>query len=162
MLQQANKKRRDVQFAVGDEVMLSTKNLRILGDAGGPLARRKLLPRFIGPFTVQARINSVAYRIHLPEQLKCHPTFHVSLLRPYYRWAADEAPPLPEIFAGLAEWEVQAVVGHRTRKEASRTVQEYKVRWLGYPAAYDTWEPESHLRRAAQLLLDYMRERGLT
>ncbi|GJU06739.1 hypothetical protein Tco_1123169 [Tanacetum coccineum] len=59
--------------------------------------RGKLNPRYIGPFNFIAKIETVAYRLELPEQLsRVHSTFHVSNLKKYL---SDEtlAIPLDEI-----------------------------------------------------------------
>ncbi|OQV15887.1 hypothetical protein BV898_09983 [Hypsibius exemplaris] len=41
------------------------------------------------------------------------------------------------------EWKVEEVVGRRQKK--GQSTMEYKIRWVGYKAADDTWEPESGL-----------------
>jgi hypothetical protein len=41
---------------------------------------RKVLPKFIGPFTVIKCVNAVAYKLGLPETMKVHDVFHVSLI----------------------------------------------------------------------------------
>ncbi|GJS32865.1 putative reverse transcriptase domain-containing protein [Tanacetum coccineum] len=42
----------------------------------------KLAARFVGPFEITKRIGPVAYRLRLPEELKCvHDTFHVLNLK---------------------------------------------------------------------------------
>ena len=46
--------------------------------------RGKLSPRFIGPFEILERIDSVAYRLALPPRMSgVHEVFHVSMLRKY-------------------------------------------------------------------------------
>lgn len=42
------------------------------------------LDNFIDPFTISKQINSVTYRLSLPNPHHINPTFHVSLLKPYH------------------------------------------------------------------------------
>ena len=46
--------------------------------------RRKLSPRFFGPFEILERIDTVAYQLALlPSISSVHEVFHVSMLRKY-------------------------------------------------------------------------------
>ena len=66
-----------MSFAVGDKVLLSTRNLNLTG-------LHKLKDKYIGPFVVQQRIGEVAYRLDLSSRAalrNVHLVFHVSLLR---------------------------------------------------------------------------------
>ena len=66
-----------MSFAVGDKVLLSTRNLNFTGSC-------KFKDKFVGPFVVQQRIDEVAYRLDLSSRAalrNVHPVFHVSLLR---------------------------------------------------------------------------------
>ena len=72
--------RRDVQFAVGDEVLLDTEHT--------PLPSRSLLcPRWMGPFRVLARTAPNTCRLDLPAARRVVPEFNVERLRPYLRRA---------------------------------------------------------------------------
>jgi hypothetical protein len=63
-----DKHRRDVTFAVGDKVLLSTKHIN-LQRAGGGESCRKLMPRYIGPFPVLEVVGKGAYKLELPHTL---------------------------------------------------------------------------------------------
>jgi hypothetical protein len=71
-----NKRQKPIQFKVGDKVLLSTKNLKLLG------AKKKLSVRFLGPFQIQDAIGAQAYRLVLPTSYKIHNVFYVYLLEP--------------------------------------------------------------------------------
>nr|CAD1838725.1 unnamed protein product [Ananas comosus var. bracteatus] len=77
----ADKRRRELEFSIGDHVVLKvspTKGVKRFGIRG------KLSPRFIGPYEVLERIGPVAYRLALPPILSgVHNVFHVSTLRKY-------------------------------------------------------------------------------
>ncbi|KAJ9519337.1 hypothetical protein QJQ45_023134 [Haematococcus lacustris] len=104
----ANKGRREVEFSLGQLVLLSTKNLRLK-----PGKAKKLLPRFIGPFKVLEHVGPVAVRLDLPPAMaRMHPVFHVALLRPY----TSEHPHLPPPVDWLDEaplYEVEKLLAHR-------------------------------------------------
>ncbi|GJT24072.1 putative reverse transcriptase domain-containing protein [Tanacetum coccineum] len=75
----ANKRRKPLEFSVREHVLLNVspwKGVVRFGKKG------KLAPRFVGPFEITERIDSVAYRLRLPEELNgVHDTFHVSNLK---------------------------------------------------------------------------------
>ena len=92
--QHADKRRCNIDYTIGDLVLLSTRNLRLQGP-------RKLHDRFVGPFKVTEGIGQTAYRLDLTggrhrQALRgVHNIFHVSLLKPYKdNGMAANAPPV--------------------------------------------------------------------
>jgi ribosomal protein L21E len=79
----ADVRRRDLEFAVGDQVLLRvspTKGFVRFSVSG------KLSPRYIGPFSIVAQVGSLAYCLQLPDSMaRVHPVFHVSMLRRFLR-----------------------------------------------------------------------------
>ena len=137
----ANAHRRDIQYQQGDKVLLSTVNM---------VNRHKLGPRFVGPFEVTQVISPVAYRLMLPDHMKIHPVFHVSLLRPFKSNTLfpgrSETRPKPQIIDDYEEYEVEAILDSRRvtkgKGKRAREVMEYFVKWHGYPLYDASWEPE--------------------
>ncbi len=76
---QANRRRRPApSLRVGQWVWLSTRNLPLRVES------RKLSQKFVGPFKIARRVNPITYHLTLPHSLKINPTFHVSLLKPFF------------------------------------------------------------------------------
>ena len=148
----ANKRRIDVKFQKGDMVMLRTSHLSVIGKKV-----RKLAPKYVGPFSIQDVVNPVAYRLHLPNTYQCHNVFHVSLLKRFVPTPGVPIPDPPEIFDGEPEWEVEQILSHKYETEVGQEGKElyYLIRWQGFTPEYDTWEPESCVTRAAQLVEQY-------
>ena len=118
----------------------------------------KLRRRWIGPYPVTKVISPVAYGLDLPPDWSVHPVFHVSNLKRFHRSreferADQEESPPPIAVDGHEEYEVEAILRHKG-KGARRL---YLVLWKGYPITEASWEPESHLRNAPQVLEDYLR-----
>jgi hypothetical protein len=155
----ADRHRREVSFTVGQKVLLSTKNLamKMVGSA-------KLLPKFIGPFEITGQVNEVAYRLALPECMRMHNVFHVSLLREWHDNGKYQPPPPPVILDGDLEYEVERVLHHREKVIGTKRTRhgkkkimgrEYLIKWLGYPAEYNTWEPEENCLNCPDMVQDY-------
>ncbi|GJW55018.1 putative reverse transcriptase domain-containing protein [Tanacetum coccineum] len=90
----ADKRRKPLEFKVGDRVLLKVslwKGVIRFGKKG------KLAPRYVGPFEIVECVGPVAYRLKLPQELSCiHDTFHVSNLKKCLA-ESDIQVPLEEI-----------------------------------------------------------------
>ncbi|GKB27681.1 putative reverse transcriptase domain-containing protein [Tanacetum coccineum] len=75
----ANKRRKPLEFSVGDYVLLKVspwKGVIRFGKKG------KLAPRFVRPFEIIEKVGPVPYQLDLPKELDgVHDTFHVSNLK---------------------------------------------------------------------------------
>ena len=77
----ADKRRRPLEFKVGDHIFLKVTPKRRVVRFG---KQGKLLPRFIGPFEILERVGIVAYRLALPLGMSgVHEVFHISMLQKY-------------------------------------------------------------------------------
>lgn len=142
-------KHRDVQFSVGDWVLLSSRNIKLRR------ASQKLADKFLGPFQVVRRVGKNAYRLQLPQKYgRIHPTFHVSLLKPYHRRHGTE-PPNPVDVEGEEEWLVEEIldVGGTGKR------RKWLVKWQGWSHDHNTWEPREHLTNAQEAMQRFERKK---
>ncbi|GKD36406.1 putative reverse transcriptase domain-containing protein [Tanacetum coccineum] len=78
----ADKKRKSMDFQVGDKVMLKVSPWKRVVHFR---KRGKLNPRYVGPFKVLEKVRAIAYKLKLPQELsRVHNTFHVSNLKRCY------------------------------------------------------------------------------
>ena len=98
-----------MELSVGDQVLLSTRNLPVQVATGDS---RKLGPLYCGPFTILQKLTS-AHCLDLPPHMKVHPVFHVSQLK-LYRKPEDVTrryeKPDPIITDTGAEYDVEEII----------------------------------------------------
>jgi len=138
-----NRRHKDVEFSVGDQVYLSAKNIDSLR------ASKKLDHKWIGPYRIERVLNRQTYTLDLPSDLNIHPTFHVSLLEPAHSAKITERPQDPGArFAadGPEVYEVRTIKG---QEEDALGNWLYRVAWKGYDSDADTLEPAIHISPAA-------------
>ncbi|XP_076931907.1 uncharacterized protein LOC143597232 [Bidens hawaiensis] len=99
IVKQANKKRIDKEFAVGDFVLLRLHKYR--QKSVHHRLNQKLSRRYYGPYKIIERIGKVAYKLDLPTGSKIHPIFHVSLLKQSYGDKRDPAGDLKHIYPDI-------------------------------------------------------------
>ncbi|KAJ9544494.1 hypothetical protein OSB04_024201 [Centaurea solstitialis] len=142
----ADRQRSNLEFQVGDRVLLKVSPWKGLIRFR---KRGKLGPRYIGPFTVLARVGKVAYRLELPAVLgQIHNTFHVSQLR---KCLADKTAhiPLDDIQVDESLNYVErpvAVIDRKVKRLRSKEIGIVKVQWQHRKGSEWTWEPEAEMR----------------
>jgi hypothetical protein len=130
----ANVHRRDFVFKEGEEVLLSTQNLKLPKGI-----TPKLSNRYTGPFKIVDVVTPTAYKLQLPNTWKIHPVFHVSLLKAYNSGGNNdhEQKVIEIVDDNQREYEVDKLLGKRFGKDSQ---MEYLVLWKGYPELEATWE----------------------
>ncbi|GJZ62697.1 putative reverse transcriptase domain-containing protein [Tanacetum coccineum] len=143
----ADRRRKSLEFQVGDKVMLKVSPWKGVIRFG---KRGKLNPRYIGPFKILAKFRTVAYRLELPDQLsRVHSTFHVSNLKKCF---SDEplAILLDEIQIdgklNFIEEPVEIMDREVKRLKQSR-ISIVKVRWNSRRGPEFTWEREDQMKK---------------
>jgi hypothetical protein len=142
----ADKRRRPLEFQVGDYVMLKVSPWKGVIRF---IKRGKLSPRYIGPYKILERVGKVAYKLELPPELaNIHSTFHVSYLR---KCLADPAQlvPLEDIQVDerlqFTEQPVE-ILGNQVKTLKTRTIPMVLVRWQGRKGHELTWELTSEMK----------------
>ncbi|GJT72502.1 putative reverse transcriptase domain-containing protein [Tanacetum coccineum] len=143
----ADRKRKLIEFKVGDRVMLKVSPWKGVVRFG---KRGKLNPRYVRPFKVLAKVGKVAYRLELPQELsRVHHTFHVSNMKKCY---ADQPLilPLEEIHVDdkllFVEDPVEIMEREIKRLKRSR-IPLVKVRWHSRRGPEFTWEREDSVKQ---------------
>ena len=75
----ADKRRKPIEFEVGDYVYLKVSPMKGVQRFG---VKRKLAPRYVGPYPIIEKNGRVAYKIELPYEMRAiFNVFHVSQLK---------------------------------------------------------------------------------
>ena len=136
-------------YAVGDQVWLSTNNLRL------PRASWKLSERWLGPYSITKLVGTNAVELRLPRSMRIHPVVNVSCVKPYH----ERLPGQPVSAPGPSnvtedrdeEYEVERIVGSCHKGKCLK----YLVHWKGWSDSDRTWEPVSNLKNAADAVRDF-------
>ncbi|GKA27719.1 hypothetical protein Tco_0713887, partial [Tanacetum coccineum] len=142
----ADKRRKPLEFSVGDYVLLKVspwKGVVRFGKKG------KLAPRFVGPFEIIEKVGLVAYWLYLLKELNgVHDTFHVLNLKKCLAHPILKVP-LNEIRvdAKLNFMEEHVEILERLFKKLKRSrISIVKVRWNSKRGPEFTWEREDHMK----------------
>jgi len=146
MKRQADKGRKETEdWKKRDRVLLSTKDLvfkeRLV---------KKLVDRYIGPYTIEEVISTNAVKLRLLTSMRIHSVVNVSQIVRYKEQVEgqrkEEGKPIE--VEEVKEWEIEKILNKRKIRE----VEKYLVQWKGFTVKHDTWEKKEDLGNAREVL----------
>ncbi|GJY62463.1 putative reverse transcriptase domain-containing protein [Tanacetum coccineum] len=151
----ADKRRKPLEFSVGDYVLLKVSPWKGVVHFG---KKGKLAPRFVGPFEIIERVGPVAYRLDLPEELDgVHDTFYVSNLK---KCLADPTLQVPldeiQVDAKLNFVEEPVEILEREFKKLKRSIISIvKVRWNSKHGPEFMWKREDQMKLKFMMIEEF-------
>jgi DNA primase catalytic subunit len=111
--------------------------------------KRKIAPRYVGPYNITEQKGDVAYKLQLPPEMSAiFDVFHVSQLKRCLR--------IPEEAIALTNIKLQSdltyeekpirVLEEMERVTRSKVIKFYKVVWNNHSEQDVTWEQDDYLR----------------
>jgi hypothetical protein len=142
----ANKRRRPLEFKVGNHVYLKVSPMKGVKRFG---VKGKLAPRYIRPFPILEKYGTVAYKLDLPPSLTgVHNIFHVSQLDKCLKAPVDVIlPEVAPLEADLSYPEHPTkILDQKDRVTRRKTIKFFKIQWSNHSEKEATWESEEFLR----------------
>lgn len=139
MKSQADDKRHDVSYHIGDWVYVKLRPYR---QTSVSLANyNKLSKRFYGPFQISEKIGVVSYHLDLPPTSKIHNVFHYSLLKPHQGPLVHVIDPLPpNSYDKHPLIKPLAILDSKWDNATSPPTLLVLVQWCGLAPEDTTWE----------------------
>ena len=156
--EQINKRRKaPPPYHVGDWVW-------VLRPRGGDVSA--LDTWWVGPCQVVGQEGAQSYKVTVkPDKVR---DIHASHMKPFWQDVIEGEPI--ELFHHMTgykslatepdEWEVEAILDHKQDGEGGFT---FFVKWVGHPAAENTWEPAiSFITQYCKIFPEYLLGRGIS
>jgi hypothetical protein len=141
-----DKRRKPIEFEVGDHVYLKVSPMRGVKRFG---IKRKLEPRYGGPYQIIEKSGRVAYKLNLSREMGAiFLVFHVSQLKKSLCILEERvAVRRIKLTSDLSyEEKPVQVLDTQERVTRSRVVKLYKVVWSNHSERDATWEREDYLK----------------
>ena len=139
------------EFQKGDSVLLDATNLQTTHP------KAKLVPKHYGPFKV-IWASPTNCKLGLPLQMRIHPIFHNSLLKPYVETPEHGPnflrPPLEIVEGQEGHYKIEKILAARPTRNRKST--QYLVHWKGYPSSDNSWLPAKELQNTQELVKEFL------
>jgi transposase InsO family protein len=143
MKSQADKKRTERHFAVGNFVYLKLQPY--VQTSVAVQGNRKLAFRFYGPYEILEKVGKVAYKLKLPDTSLIHPVIHVSQLKKAVGAQVEVHKEVPSM--GVDPPVPEQILDKRWIKKGTTTKCQVLLKWSGMSASLATWECLEEMKR---------------
>jgi hypothetical protein len=138
----ANKRRRPLEFKVGDRVYLKVSPMKGMKRFG---VKEKLAPLYIGQFPILEKCGNMTYKLELPPSLAgVHDIFHVLLLKKYLKAPMDVV--LPDVTPLEADLTYPVhpikILYQKDHVIRFKTIKFFKIQWSNHTEKEATLETE--------------------
>ena len=102
------------EWKKGDRVLLSTKDLVFKKRPS-----KKLMERYVGPYTIEEIVSSNAVKLKLPSSMRIYPVVNVSQIVRYKEQVKGQKKEKgkPVEVEGVEEWEVEKILNKKKMRE---------------------------------------------
>ncbi|XP_071928107.1 uncharacterized protein [Coffea arabica] len=141
----ADNRRKDLEFAVGDQVFLKITSLKASLMAG---KGKKLQLRFVGPYKILQRVGIMAYKLELPPSLsRIHNIFHMSMLKKYHPDPSHVLQPKNNEIDEALTYEEKPIklLDRKVKEQRNKRIPLVKVLWKNHGLKETAWEIEEEI-----------------
>jgi hypothetical protein len=117
----------------------------------------KLLSKWIGPFEIVQVVEPIAYKLKINPGWRVHHVFHVSLLELYKEDGRVHPHHLPLKWKALSSMRWSRFLSMNSTRNLKAY---YKVAWKVYGIEHNSWEPESNVVNAPEVVADYWKRQA--
>jgi len=142
----ADRRRKPLEFKVGDFVYLKVSPMKGVNRFG---VKRKLAPRYVGPYQIIEKSGKVAYKVQLPPELgSIFPIFHVSQLKKCLRVLEEQVETRGLKLQSDLSYEEKPVqvLDVKERVTRGRVIKLFRVFWNRQSERDATREREDYLK----------------
>lgn len=143
----ANKRRREVDWDVGDLVLVDMRNWKL------DRPSRKLSEKWYGPIKVLEKVGE-SWKVDLPKDWRVYPVFHSHSLRRYMDnplpGQRRPEPPVINIIPEQDEYEIEEILGSKVQGG----ILKYRIKWTGADDDLE-WYPCSDAMGAPHKLKEF-------
>ena len=136
-------------FKVGNKVYLLKGNTT--------KKNKKLSDQLIGPFEIIRKVSDLAYELKLPNNMRCHPVFHVSLLEPYHENEFPNRRNTRRRNINLTTDTINRSPERIIKMKTFNNKNRYLIKWKGCDSNENTWIDEDQIFDK-QLIQEYYRK----